>query len=343
MNPEALTDTARQTFLTLEKCWEERHYDPMKPLLMPDLYARHCAQLQGLIRNHEINLLEGLAVESVDIVHVRYPMDPTQREFTALITAKAQDCYVHDSTRTFLRGDKAPALFQEFWVFHYVNGKWLLREIEQAAESDALKDKNYFEVVSDLQFGPDFGNDLGAAVKDATREKKPKDRSGRIDALIDALRKTDLIWDREAMKATARLACTNIYMARESGDEKAVKTEELFPETAARVRDEIAAMRAAGLAVDYRNFCIRKVDLVLVRNYRDNSLDEYTARVTAHALEVRRKNGEVVDEDPYVTPFEEYLTFGRLGGGWKLKEILPPASGRKTVSEKIVDEDGVLY
>ena len=33
----------------------------------------------------------------------------------------------------------------------------------------------------------------------------------------------------------------------------------------------------------------------------------------------------------YVTPFEEYWTFGRLDGQWKLKEVLPPGRGEKAV------------
>ena len=342
MMPDSLVDLARQTFIKLQQCWQERRYDPMKPLMMPDLYAQHCAQLAGMVRTREINLIEGLVVESVDLVNVRYTNDPGQREFTALITATARDYYVQESSRKFLRGDMAPARFQEFWVFHYVNGKWLLREIEQSAESDALKDENFYEIVTDVQFNPIFGGKPGRAVKEAAREKKPKDRAGRIDTLLEALAKSDRTWDRESMKAGTRLAFIHVTMARQSGDAQALKQEELYPETAAMLKDEIAAMKADGLSVEYRNFCIRKVDLVLVRNFTDNSRDEYTARITAHALKVRWKNGQVVGEDPYVSPYEEYWTFGRLGGGWKLKEILPPASGRKAASEKIVDEDRVL-
>ena len=41
-----------------------------------------------------------------------------------------------------------------------------------------------------------------------------------------------------------------------------------------------------------------------------------------------RKNGSVLRQDEYVTPFEEYWTFGRHEGRWKLKEVLPPARGQ---------------
>ena len=52
VKPEALRHVAEATFRQLQECWQSRSYEPMKPLLMPDLYAQHCAQLNGLARNH---------------------------------------------------------------------------------------------------------------------------------------------------------------------------------------------------------------------------------------------------------------------------------------------------
>jgi hypothetical protein len=39
------------------------------------------------------------------------------------------------------------------------------------------------------------------------------------------------------------------------------------------------------------------------------------------------------------TLFGEYWTFGRLDERWKLKEVLPPARGKKMVTEENADED----
>jgi hypothetical protein len=91
MAPDKLEAQAKSTFVELQKCWQARNYEPMKPLLMPDLYAEHCSQLSGMIGNHEINLISNLNVEHVDIVNVRYPQKENDREFTALITATARD------------------------------------------------------------------------------------------------------------------------------------------------------------------------------------------------------------------------------------------------------------
>jgi hypothetical protein len=51
------------------------------------------------------------------------------------------------------------------------------------------------------------------------------------------------------------------------------------------------------------------------------------------------KGDEIISAEPYVTPFEEYWTFGRLDEEWKLKEVLPPARGEKMIAAENVDED----
>ena len=50
--PAALREHATSTFLKLQQCWQAREYGPMQPLMMPDLYAEHLGQIQGLIRSH---------------------------------------------------------------------------------------------------------------------------------------------------------------------------------------------------------------------------------------------------------------------------------------------------
>ena len=52
-----------------------------------------------------------------------------------------------------------------------------------------------------------------------------------------------------------------------------------------------------------------------------------------------RKGEQIQSEQEYVTPFEEYWTFGRLDKQWKLKEVLPPAAGKKKITAENVDEE----
>ncbi len=336
----ALQQQATQTFVKLQECWQAREYGPMQSLLMPDLYTEHCAQLQGLRRDHEINMIEGLRVDRVDIVNVRYTHEENQREFTALITAHARDYYVDDRDSHFLRGDEASAQFQEFWTFQRQNGAWLLREIEQTRESDKLKEENFFEQFTDKGVAQVYGKAAGQeGPAGPWLEKSVETKATRIERLLNFLAQTDKLWDRQGMLERARQVFTDVMLAREAGDPTAVKDDELFPAVAVDLRQQITKQRTAGLGIEYCNLCVRKAELILVRNFADATQDEYTVRISAHAQKIIKRGGVAVSQDEYVTPFMEYWTFGRLDGQWKLKEVLPPARGEEAVGQENVDED----
>jgi len=340
MVPEDLRKLTESTFRKLQECWQARSYSPMQPLMMADLFAQHTAQLQGLVGNHEINRIENLKVEQVDLVNVRYTEKPDQREFTALITASARDYYVDDRTEKFLRGDEAPAHFQEFWTFHRLGDRWLLREIEQAGESDILKDENFVEMLTDDTLRGIYGEVAEKKGKAGPwLEKETGKKATRIERMLNFLVQTDKLWNRNQMLERARQVFLNVYLARESGDPGRVHVADLFPAIAESLRAQIRQWQGQGLKVEYRNLCVRKAELILVRNFADRARDEFTVRISAHAQRIIHKGDQIRSEQQYVTPFEEYWTFGRLDEQWKLKEVLPPALGKKKPSEENVDED----
>ena len=339
MAPDKLEAQAKSTFLELQKCWQARQYDPMKPLLMPDLYAEHCSQLSGLIANHEIDMISNLNVEHVDIVNVRYPQKENDREFTALITATARDYYVDDRTQEFLRGDQEPARFQEFWTFHRQGGAWLLREIEQSRESDALKEENFFEQFTDTGLNQVYDETAGKeGPAGPWLEKETLDKATRIERLLNFLVQTDKLWNRQAMLERARQVFLDVTLAREKGDPAAIPATELFPDVATNLQGELVRLGGQGTQLEFRNLCVRKAELILVRNFSDNSKDEFTVRISAHAQRAVRRNNLLISQDADVTPFVEFWTFGRLDNEWKLKEVLPPARGGELVATENVDE-----
>ena len=339
MDPAKLEAQAKSTFIKLQQCWQARQYDPMQSLLMPNLYADHCSQISGLIADHEIDMISNLNVEHVDIVNVRYPQKENDREFTALITATARDYYVDDRTQAFLRGDDAPARFQEFWTFQRQGGAWLLREIEQSRESDALKDENFFEQFTDVGLNQVYCETAGKeGPAGPWLEKETLDKATRIERLLNFLVQTDKLWNRQAMLERARQVFLDVTLAREKGDPAAVPTVELFPDVAANLQGELVRLGGQGTQLEFRNLCVRKVELILVGNFSDNAQDEFTVRISAHAQRTVRRNNLLISQDPYVTPFVEFWTFGRLENEWKLKEVLPPARGGELVAEENVDE-----
>ena len=340
MAPDALRRQAQTTFLKLQECWQARAYAPMQALLLPDLYNAHCLQLRELTRNHEINVIEGVRVDRIDLVNVRYPFKEHQREFTALITATARDYYIDDRTQARLRGDQTPAQFQEFWTFQRADQGWLLREIEQSRESDALKHDNFFEQFTDSGVAQIYGKD---AAKEGPAgpwlEKQVATKETRIERLLNFLVATDKLWDRQAMLETSRKVFLDLMAARESGNVAEIPASDLFPELSAQLRQEIERNKAQALTLEFRNLCVRKVELILVRNFADKAKDEFVARVRAHAQKVARQHGTVTQQDEDVTPFEQYLTLGRLDNRWKLKEVLSAAAGQAAGAAENLDED----
>jgi hypothetical protein len=127
--------------------------------------------------------------------------------------------------------------------------------------------------------------------------------------------------------------------AWESGEPGNVPVADLFPELAADLREQIAANRTKGVGMEFRNLCVRKVELVLVRNFEDNRQDEFVARVRAHAQKILRRQGTVTEQDEDVAPFEQFLTLGRHEYRWKLKEILAPAEAQHLIVQENLDQD----
>jgi predicted lipid-binding transport protein (Tim44 family) len=340
VEPETLRQLAESSFRKLEECWEKRDYGPMEPLMMPSLFAQHTAQIRGMVRNQEINRIEDLKVEKVDLVNVRYTEKPNQREFTALISASARDYYVDDTRGKFIRGDKTSARFQEFWTFQRLDDCWLLREIEQSGESDYLKDENFAEMLTDQNLLGIYGKSVGKeGAPGPWLERKVEEKATRIERMLNFLAQTDRLWDRQAMQERAREVFLRVYLAREAGDLQQASTTDLFPEVTEHLRDQIRQWQLGGITVEYRNLCVRKVEIVLVRNFEEQARDEFTVRINAHAQKIVRKGGSTQSEDRYVMPFEDYWTFGRLDRQWKLKEVLPPAAGKERIADENIDED----
>ncbi len=338
--PDLLLTTTKSVFIKLQSCWTVRDYQPMKELLMPDLFEQHTLQIDGMIHNHEINQIDNLKVDAIYLVNVRYTENRNQREFTALISAQARDFYLDDRTNVFLRGDKSIAKFQEFWTFHFQDGQWYLREIEQTAESSYLKDENFCEMFTDAQIEKIYEgkvDDLGDTGAWVTKPVAGKLQN--VERMLNFLVRSDSAWQQQEMLKRVRSVFTNVHMALEAGTLSDDVKCQLFPAVATDLTERLDAWKTLGNSIEYRNFCIRKVEIVLARSFADKSTNEFVARICAHAQRIQTRNGRIASEDPYVTYFEEYWTFGRLDNEWKLKEALPSKQGEQAMQADNIEED----
>jgi predicted lipid-binding transport protein (Tim44 family) len=138
-DPGQLRSFVTELFRQVQAHWQEQNYEPLRPLLMPDLLAEHERLLRSMRAHGEINRIDDLQVQRLEFVHVARPADTERHEFTALITFAAKVSFIDATTAAFRRGDTSARLYQEFWVFHRRHDAWCLHAIERSHVSSRLQ------------------------------------------------------------------------------------------------------------------------------------------------------------------------------------------------------------
>jgi predicted lipid-binding transport protein (Tim44 family) len=139
----AMRDFVAATFKRVQQCWEERDYEPVKTLLLPQILKKHTALLRSMRQEREINRIENLDLQRLEFVHVFCPETVDEQEVTALLTFSAKVYFVDDRTLTYRRGSLTDSLFQEFWIFRRQSDSWRLQGIEMSDKSDRLNKENH--------------------------------------------------------------------------------------------------------------------------------------------------------------------------------------------------------
>jgi hypothetical protein len=124
----------------------------------------------------------------------------------------------------------------------------------------------------------------------------------------------------------------------EAGDLSSELEGLLLPELAKSFREQLANWKLENFTVQFRNFCIRKADIVLVRNLNDDLKDECMVRIDYHAQEIWQREGLAFRSDQYVTAGTRYLSLVKRKGEWILSELVEPAAGATVEKEASVDE-----
>lgn len=139
--PSELEQLVKGIFMKVQLAWQARDYSTLTGVMMPYLRASHSAKVEAMRARGERNVLDDLQVLSMDFVHVRCPVEKEGRAFTVLITASARDYTVSDLGVNEVKPPE-PAVFQEYWTFNQLDGRWALARIDQPGELDVLTAPN---------------------------------------------------------------------------------------------------------------------------------------------------------------------------------------------------------
>ena len=112
---QAFRQRAQQAFFALQQAWQDRDLTASRPFMSPGLYLGWSSQVQQLIELHKINVLEGLRIDSLDVVKVVH--GKALDDITVSITATCADYEVDEESSRIIFGSREPSQFTEYWTF----------------------------------------------------------------------------------------------------------------------------------------------------------------------------------------------------------------------------------
>jgi predicted lipid-binding transport protein (Tim44 family) len=128
------SDTASDTFFTVQGAWMARNMASARHLLTPEMYEQLQKECERLRAEHRIDRLENIAVRSATVTEAW--QESGQDFVTVHFLASLLDYTVDEVTNEVVAGSRTePVRFEEYWTFVRPVGAnaWQLSAIQQAA------------------------------------------------------------------------------------------------------------------------------------------------------------------------------------------------------------------
>ncbi|GEM_PF-4757696 len=311
---------------------------PLKKILRNDLlgkYEKLMAYEQGLgIRR----ACEKLNVERIEIVLVRSYKAREMDEYTAWVRARASR-YQQSEDEKVLTEEKAVRPFEHFLSFQRSGDSWLLCHVEEVKDAHhILATDNIVETLGE-DWEKKAEQNLLLSPSDYVREKIAV-RAGRAAILLSRLSRAEPHWNQARLTSMVRETYAHYYGCLSKRDFSPMRhcMSGQFYHFAGNLCRE---MKGLGITIEARGLSVRDVEIVLVKNRRGSTCDEFTAHVLAHAQVAQlNPNGEVVGGDFSIRQFQEYMTFVHHDG-WMLEEMVAPGEAQGLLSEENLDEESL--
>jgi hypothetical protein len=113
---ETFKSSVERSFFVVEEAWSELKPDMSRRVMADGLWQQHKAQIEGYVNNGTRNVLDGLAVGRVDVMHAS--SDDKVDTITVRILAACADYDVAVASGKVVRGNKHDmSNWQEDWTF----------------------------------------------------------------------------------------------------------------------------------------------------------------------------------------------------------------------------------
>ena len=103
-NKEVFLSWARTLFIKLQEAWAARDWETIRTFESVELFEQHKKQLQGYIDNHQINVMERIAVLGVELES--FTQNGDKDILTCILRSRMNDYIIDDRTRQLIKGEK---------------------------------------------------------------------------------------------------------------------------------------------------------------------------------------------------------------------------------------------
>ena len=153
-----LNKQATDTFQQYQTDWSGNNSEAMKAYMTPRYFYHNQLMILALQQLKRRNEVGQPLINSLDLVDINDDEDNTKDSFTMLISAKAVDDLLDETTNSLIFRDTKP--FKEFWKFiRTENSHWLLDGIAQTTEDLNMRNNVIadFAKANNYCYSPDWG------------------------------------------------------------------------------------------------------------------------------------------------------------------------------------------
>ena len=108
-NKEVFMTWVRTLFIKLQEAWTARDWETIRTFESVELFEQHKKQLQGYIDNHQINVMERIAVLSVELL--KFEQNGDKDVLTCIVRSRMNDYIIDDRDRKLIMGDKTKNIY----------------------------------------------------------------------------------------------------------------------------------------------------------------------------------------------------------------------------------------
>ena len=109
---QALLEKVSNAYVQMQNCWQDKKWEPMRPLMTDALYSQFDRQLEALKRNGQTNYVERISVLGARIVG--YYQDKINDNLVVELRTRIVDYTVNDATGAVVSGSKTAEKFMTY-------------------------------------------------------------------------------------------------------------------------------------------------------------------------------------------------------------------------------------